>query len=53
MQITYIGAPRYKITVIDEDYKSAEEKLKNVINVIETKSKKITFHLNLIERNKL
>ncbi|KJE48840.1 MULTISPECIES: translation initiation factor IF-2 subunit alpha [Acidiplasma] len=48
VQITYIGAPRYKITVIDEDYKSAEEKLKNVINVIETKSKKnnVSFEFN-------
>ena len=40
IEITYAGSPRYRISVIDEDYKSAEEKLKNVLDAVSTKCKK-------------
>lgn len=38
--IKYAGAPRYMITVRDNDYKSAEEKLKKTIQSIMDSSKK-------------
>jgi Translation initiation factor 2, alpha subunit (eIF-2alpha) len=40
VEITYAGAPKYRISVVDEDYKSAEEKLKNVLESISTACKK-------------
>ncbi|MCL4452926.1 MAG: translation initiation factor IF-2 subunit alpha [Candidatus Thermoplasmatota archaeon] len=40
IEITYAGSPRYRISVIDEDYKSAEEKLKNVLDTVSTRCKK-------------
>ncbi|WMT51706.1 MAG: translation initiation factor IF-2 subunit alpha [Ferroplasma sp.] len=40
IEITYAGSPRYRISVVDEDYKSAEEKLKNVLDTVSTRCKK-------------
>lgn len=40
VKIQYAGAPRYRITVRDKDYKSAEETLKNSIQAITDSSKK-------------
>jgi translation initiation factor 2 subunit 1 len=40
IEITYAGSPRYRISVIDEDYKSAEEKLKNILETVSTRCKK-------------
>lgn len=40
IDLTYAGSPKYRISVVDEDYKSAEEKLKNVLEMISTRCKK-------------
>ncbi|AGO60742.1 translation initiation factor IF-2 subunit alpha [Ferroplasma acidiphilum] len=40
IEITYAGSPKYRISIVDEDYKSAEEKLKNVLEKISTACKK-------------
>ncbi len=34
--IHYVGAPRYKVTVTAEDYKTAEQELKAVVQKITT-----------------
>lgn len=39
-QIQYAGAPRYRITVTDKDYKSAEDVLKKAVQNITDSSKK-------------
>ncbi|WP_337860718.1 translation initiation factor IF-2 subunit alpha [Ferroplasma sp.] len=38
--ITYAGAPKYRISIMGEDYKSAEEKLKKALETISTSCKK-------------
>ncbi len=40
VQIQYAGAPRYRITVTDKDYKSAEDVLKKAVQNIMDSSKK-------------
>jgi translation initiation factor 2 subunit 1 len=46
VEITYAGSPKYRISVVDEDYKSAEEKLKNVLETISTRCKKNNISYN-------
>ena len=41
IKIQYAGAPRYRLQVIDTDYKSAEENLKNSIEGMEARAKKL------------
>ena len=45
LNITYVGAPKYRLSLISEDFKSAEKSLKPIIEEIETKilKKKGTF----------
>ena len=40
-KIQYSGAPRYRLQITDTDYKSAEDKLKAVIDEMSTSSKKL------------
>ncbi len=39
INVSYMGAPKYRITILDEDYKSAEEKLKKNLEFMEDKCK--------------
>jgi translation initiation factor 2 subunit 1 len=38
--ITYAGSPKYRISIMDEDYKSAEDKLKKALETISNRCKK-------------
>jgi translation initiation factor 2 subunit 1 len=40
MNITYLGAPKYRITITSEDFKSAEKSLKPIIEEIQTNIEK-------------
>ncbi len=40
INISYMGAPKYRISIMDEDYKSAEEKLKKNLDLVADKCKK-------------
>ena len=40
MKITYLGAPKYRLSITSEDFKSAEKMLKPVISGIQTKVEK-------------
>ena len=40
VEITYAGSPKYRISVTDEDYKSAEERLKNILEIVSSRCKK-------------
>lgn len=40
INISYMGAPKYRITIMDEDYKSAEERLKKNLDFIADRCKK-------------
>ena len=41
IKIQYAGAPRYRLQVVDAEYKSAEENLKNCIEGMEARAKKL------------
>ena len=41
VNITYLGAPKYKVVVEESDYKKAENKLKDAINSSMELSKKL------------
>ena len=36
IQITYLGAPKYRLSIVSEDFKSAEKSLKPIISEIQT-----------------
>ena len=40
MQITYLGAPRYRLSLIAQDFKTAEKSLKPILEKIEKIVKK-------------
>ena len=40
IDITYLGAPKYRLSIISEDFKSAEKLLKPIVEEIETKIQK-------------
>jgi len=40
MDITYLGAPKYRISITSEDFKSAEKSLKPIIEAIQTNIEK-------------
>jgi len=40
MDITYLGAPKYRISITSEDFKSAEKSLKPIIEEIQTNIEK-------------
>lgn len=40
VEITYAGSPKYRISVTGEDYKSAEERLKNILEIVSSRCKK-------------
>ena len=40
MDITYLGAPKYRISITSEDFKSAEKLLKPIIEEIQTNIEK-------------
>jgi translation initiation factor 2 subunit 1 len=40
MNITYLGAPKYRISITSEDFKSAEKSLKPIIEEIQTNIEK-------------
>ena len=40
MDITYLGAPKYRISITSEDFKSAEKTLKPIITEIQTNIEK-------------
>ncbi len=46
IEISYAGSPKYRISIVDEDYKSAEEKLKNVLETISATCKKYNISYN-------
>ena len=39
-EVLYLGAPHYRITVVDEDYKSAEKKIAKIMQQIEKAAQK-------------
>ena len=53
-EITYLGAPKYRLSVVSEDFKSAEKKLKPIISEIQSKieKKKGTFKFTREESKK-
>ena len=40
IEITYLGAPRYRLSLISQDFKSAEKSLKPILEKIEKSVKK-------------
>jgi translation initiation factor 2 subunit 1 len=40
LDITYLGAPKYRISITAEDFKSAEKSLKPIIQEIQTNIEK-------------
>jgi len=40
VSLHYVGAPRYRVTVVAEDYKTAEQELKEVVETMSAKIKK-------------
>ena len=40
IDITYLGAPKYRLSIISEDFKSAEKLLKPIVEEIETNIQK-------------
>ncbi|MEM3075937.1 MAG: translation initiation factor IF-2 subunit alpha [Candidatus Bilamarchaeaceae archaeon] len=44
VDVLYLGAPRYKIVVIAEDYKAGEKKLTNAVKLVEDFAKKHGCH---------
>jgi translation initiation factor 2 subunit 1 len=40
VSVHYVGAPRYRVTVVAEDYKTAEQELKDVVEVMSAKIEK-------------
>ena len=54
IEITYLGAPKYRLSVVSEDFKSAEKKLKPIISEIQSKieKKKGTFKFTREESKK-
>ena len=40
MDITYLGAPKYRISITAEDFKSAEKSLKPILEEIQTNIEK-------------
>ncbi len=46
IEIIYVGAPKYKISVVGEDYKYAEDVLKNTLEKLGNESKKNNIYFN-------
>ena len=40
IEITYLGAPKYRLSLISQDFKSAEKSLKPILEKIEKNVKK-------------
>jgi len=40
ISLHYVGAPRYRVTVVAEDYKTAEQELKEVVQIMSSKIEK-------------
>lgn len=48
VEISYIGAPRYRIVVESEDYKSAENALKEIVETVLKSTKKLAGEANFV-----
>ncbi|MEM0139003.1 MAG: translation initiation factor IF-2 subunit alpha [Ferroplasma sp.] len=46
VEITYNGAPKYRISIVDDDYKAAEEHLKKILDVLSSTCKKNSMPFN-------
>ncbi len=51
VKITYLGAPRYKLEVVSQDYKKAETSLKGFLDFATVTAKKLGCELNFVKND--
>ena len=51
IDITYLGAPKYRLSITSEDFKSAEKSLKPIVAEIQSNIEKKKEHSSLQEKN--
>ena len=49
VSVQYLGAPKYKLSVISKDYKSAENIMKNAVDYAISSAKKLDCEINLLK----
>ena len=52
IEILYLGAPKYRLSIIAQDFKTAEKTLKPILEKIEKNASKLrVVHSNFLEKN--